>query len=59
MIYSSCVKLHDFFDGQAHEKASYKKNFKKILMIFFFNFDFLMAVPVVAEENQGHIQNQH
>ena len=59
MIYSSCVKLHDFFDGQAHEKASYKKKFQKNFDDFFFNFDFLMAVPVVAEEKQGHIQNQH
>ena len=24
MIYGSCVKLLDFFDGRAHEKGSYK-----------------------------------
>ena len=61
MIYGSCVKLHDFFDCQDHEKASHKFFFStKFLKIFFFNFiDFLVIVPVVAEEKQGHIQNQH
>ena len=34
--------------------------FQKFFDDFFFNFiDFLMVVPVVAEEKQGHIQNQH
>ena len=34
--------------------------FNKIFEDFFFNFiDFLVIVPVVAEEKQGHIQNQH
>ena len=60
MIYGSCVKLLDIFDSRAHEKASYKFFFSKNFWWFFFNFiDFLMVVPVVAEEKQGHIQNQH
>ena len=49
MVYGSCVKLHDFFDGS-----------NKLLDDFFFNFiNFLVIVPIVAEEKQGHIENQH
>ena len=48
IVYGSCVKL---LDGRAHEKASYEIFFQKIFDDFFFNFiDFLMVVPVVAEE---------
>ena len=36
MIYGSCVKLHDFFDGQDHEEASHKIFFStKFWKIFF------------------------
>ena len=36
MIYGSCVKLHDFFDGQDHEKASHKIFFQQNFGRFFF-----------------------
>ena len=37
MIYGSCVKLHDFFDGRDHEKALYKIFVSKIFWWFFFS----------------------